>query len=305
MVVGSINMDVTLYLDRWPEVGETISAVSSAISLGGKGANQAIASARLGARVSMLGALGDDAFGAQATEELLDASIALQAERFPDTPTGIACIDVGPDGRNMIRLLPGANAELTDQIVQSQASLFGDCKVLLLQNEIPLRASLAAAEAARQAGAVVIMDPAPVPDPPWGTDTFAAFDIITPNLQEAQGLLGQGSNSSPEPEMAAVSLARLCARGAVVTMGDQGVVWCIDGQVGRIPAPSVDAIDTVAAGDCFNGALAVALARGKPVADAISFAVTAGALATTRRGASASLPTLDQVMAFQTSLTSS
>jgi ribokinase len=295
VVVGSINMDMTLYLSRWPEIGETVTAQSTSTQLGGKGANQAIAAARLGARVTMIGGLGDDAFGNRARADLLREGITLHAPQLPGIATGMASIDVGPDGKNIIRLSPGANAALTAQSVQAQNSRFVGCKVLLLQNEIPLEASRAAAALARAAGATVITDPAPAPERPWPPETLAMFDIVTPNLQEARQLSGLASGDGAE---VARALAQHCARGAIVTMGEQGVAWYVDGKAGTAAACRVTAIDTVAAGDCFNGALATALMRGMDIAEAVTFANRAAALATTRRGAAASLPTLAEVNDF-------
>jgi ribokinase len=294
VVVGSINMDMTLYLRRWPEVGETVRARDTSIHLGGKGANQAVAAARLGAEVAMIGGLGDDDFGARARRDLTGEDIALHAARVAGAATGIAIIDVGPDGRNIIRLSPGANEAITAQIVHDNAALFAGCKALLLQNEIPLAVSLAAARAARKAGATVIMDPAPAPDTPWAPDILAMFDIITPNLHEARLMAG----ASLAPADLSAALAEHCARGAIVTMGEDGAAWRLDGQSGHAPAFAVAAIDTVAAGDCFNGALAAALARDMDVASAVAFASAAAALATTRRGAAASLPRLQDVTDF-------
>jgi len=296
LVVGSINMDMTLYLPRWPAVGETIRAHETLVQLGGKGANQAIAAARLGGRVTMIGALGRDGFGSRASAELIAQGVALYADSLDDTPTGIASIDVGPDGQNIIRLSPGANDAVIAQTVTRKADVFAGVSVLLLQNEIPLDGSCAAAHLARAAGALVIMDPAPAPDTPWGPDVLSQFDIVTPNLAEARLLSGL-SDDIP-PAQVAAKLAQHCGRGAIVTMGGDGVVWCIDGQSGAAPACKVDAIDTVAAGDCFNGALATALAQGAPVADAVTYALHAAALATTRRGAAASLPAHSEVTTF-------
>jgi ribokinase len=296
VVVGSINMDMTLYLTRWPEIGETVTASDLSVQLGGKGANQAIAAARLGAEVTMIAGLGDDAYGSRARAELVGEGITLHAPPVAGIDTGLAIIDVGPDGRNIIRLSPGANAALTGESIAAQAAAFGACKVVLLQNEIPLAATLAAAKAARGAGALVICDPAPAPEQPWGPEILAQFDIVTPNLHEARLLSGL---TTAAPAMVAQALAGQCGRGAIVTMGEDGVVWHVDGVSGQAPACPVQAIDTVAAGDCFNGALATGLLQDMPLGEAISFASHAAALATTCQGAAASLPRLHTVLAFK------
>ncbi|TYC67065.1 ribokinase [Stappia sp. BW2] len=297
-VVGSINIDLTSYLDRWPKIGETISVRETVTSLGGKGANQAVAAARLGANVNFIGAVGKDGFGAEAAAALRPEGVMTLLEELPDTATGLAFIDVGPDGQNMIRLSAGANGRLSPDTVSKQADILGQSRVLLLQNEIGLETSLAAARPARQAGALVIMDPAPAPEPAWPAEVLTAFDILTPNAGEAGGLLGAEPRTLADAREAADALRTLGLRGAIVTMGADGVAWSIDGSAGALPAPKVHSIDTVAAGDCFNGAFAARIAMNKPIEEAIAFAMQAAALATTRKGAAASLPRLDELEAF-------
>ena len=163
-VVGSINIDLTSYLDRWPKIGETISVRETVTSLGGKGANQAVAAARLGASVNFIGAVGRDGFGAEAAAALRPEGVAILLEEMTNTATGLAFIDVDPDGQNIIRLSAGANGRLSPENVSKYADILRKSRVLLLQNEIGLETSLAAARIAREAGALVIMDPAPAPD---------------------------------------------------------------------------------------------------------------------------------------------
>jgi ribokinase len=297
-VVGSINIDLTSYLDRWPKIGETISVRETVTSLGGKGANQAVAAARLGANVNFIGAVGKDGFGAEAAAALRPEGVITLLEEMPETATGLAFIDVGPDGQNMIRLSAGANGQLSPDTVSKHADILGQSRVLLLQNEIGLEASLAAARLARQAGALVIMDPAPAPEPAWPAEVLTAFDILTPNAGEAGGLLGTEPRTLADAREAADALRTIGLRGAIVTMGADGVAWSIDGSAGALPAPKVHSIDTVAAGDCFNGAFAARIAMNKPIEEAIAFAMRAAALATTRKGAAASLPRLDELEAF-------
>lgn len=298
VVLGSINLDLTSYLDRWPEIGETVTAASTALGLGGKGANQAVAVARLGGSVAMLGAVGRDSFGADVSARLRGEGVDLSLREVEGETTGMAFIDVGPDGGNIIRLSTGSNAHLTAEFVEAHAAVLTGAKVLLLQNEVPLAASLRAAQIARAAGAMVVMDPAPAPVPFWPREVLEAFDVITPNAQEAHLILGDLPQTLDQAEAAARALCDLGPRGAIVTMGGDGVAWCLHGDSGQRPAPRVAAIDTVAAGDCFNGAFASAIARGMAVAEAIRFAGAAGALATTRRGASEAAPTRAEVEAF-------
>ncbi|WP_306142866.1 ribokinase [Roseibium sp. MMSF_3412] len=289
--VGSINIDLVSYLDRWPTPGETIAVRETRSSLGGKGANQAVAAARLGADVTLVGAVGSDSFALDAREQLNRSCVQSRLSEIPNGSTGLAFIDVGPDGNNLIRLSGGANLSVSAAHVALHAEVIRNCGVLLLQNEIGLPASLEAARTARAAGGLVIMDPAPAPDPAWKPDVFRAFDILTPNAHEAGTLLGKVPATLEDGEKAAGSLRNFGLRGAIVTMGDIGVAWSFDDDQGSLPAPKVESIDTVAAGDCFNGALATGLAEGETMRDAIAFALRAAAIATTRKGASLSLPT--------------
>jgi ribokinase len=291
IVVGSVNIDMTCYLARWPSVGETVTAVKSTSSLGGKGANQAVAAARLGGDVCFIGAVGADGFGRGALETLKANAVATTAEEIGQH-TGMAFIDVGPDGRNIIRLQAGANGLLSAQTVERSAAQFRSAKVLLLQNEIGIEVSLAAARAGRAAGALVIMDPAPAPVPMWPAEHFRAFDLITPNATEAGVLLGQTPETLQQGIAAARALETSLGCGVIITMGELGAAWSFGAFSGTSVCPKVDAIDTVAAGDCFNGALAVGLAKGAALDAAIAFAMRAAGIATTRRGAIDSLPYL-------------
>ncbi|MCK7611770.1 ribokinase [Roseibium sediminicola] len=296
-VVGSINIDLTSYLDRWPNVGETIAVRETVSSLGGKGANQAVAAARLGARATFIGAVGTDGFAQQAAGELRREGVGALLAELAETATGLAFIDVGPEGGNMIRLAGGANHKLTPADIRAQADVLAACDVVLLQNEIGLETSLEAARLAHAAGALVIMDPAPAPVPAWPRDVLQNFDIITPNAHEAGGLLGWEPKMLDEGREAAKVLRDFCRIGAIVTLGEKGVAWELGDDVGSLPAPKVKAIDTVAAGDCFNGALATRLSLGESPKEAIAFAMRAAALATTRKGAASSLPTLEELEA--------
>jgi ribokinase len=294
VVVGSVNIDMTCYLARWPSVGETVTAVQSTSAVGGKGANQAVAAARLGGQVRFIGAVGSDAFGKVALDALKTNAVATTVEEIGQQ-TGMAFIDVGPDGRNIIRLHAGANGLLSAQTVEGKADKFRSAKVLLLQNEIGVEASLAAARAGRAAGARVIMDPAPAPVPMWPVEHFKAFDLITPNATEAGVLLGETPETLQQGIISARALEQSLGCGVIITMGELGAAWSVGESSGTSVCPKVEAIDTVAAGDCFNGALAVALAKGSALDAAIAFAMRAAGIATTRRGAIDSLPYLQDV----------
>ncbi len=298
-IVGSINVDLTAYLTRWPDVGETIAVQDMKVALGGKGANQFVAAQRLGGSAFLIGAIGSDDFGTDVEKRLQDVGGTLCLTRLKTIPTGMAFIDVVPGGDNIIRISDGANGALTRVHIEQFADEIGSAAVLLLQNEIPLAASLAAAAIARQSGVTVIMDPAPAPKPGWSTQVLSAFDIMTPNAQETKSMLGRTPQTLTDAREAATALTKLGLRGAVVTMAELGAAWSWNGRSGTAGAPKVDAIDAVAAGDCFNGALAAALGDGLAMPDAIEFAVTAAALATTLKGAAQSIPAKSDVTAFR------
>jgi ribokinase len=294
-VVGSINIDLTSYLERWPQVGETVATLHTQIALGGKGANQAVAACRMGTQTTIIGAIGDDAFGADAAARLKTYGVNSVLSTQTDHATGMAFIDVGLCGGNIIRLSAGANASLTAASIDEHASAIAKSKILLLQNEIPFEASRRAAEIARAAGAMVVMDPAPAPIPFWPAEALQAFDVLTPNAHETKLITGHEPRNLDDALEAARRLEDFGARGAIVTMGEMGVAWFIHGQSGQKIAPKVDAIDTVAAGDCFNGTFAAALASGQSIERAVDMAVHAAALATTRKGAADSIPTLEEL----------
>lgn len=297
-VVGSINIDLFSYLDRWPKIGETVMVRETANTLGGKGANQAVAATKLGANATMIGAVGQDGFGRVAADQLAAFHVTAELIEKRDCGTGMAFIDVGPDGDNIIRLASGANGQMQPEDLGPHSNQLSLSGVVLLQNEINLETSLKAAELARAGSALVIMDPAPAPHPAWTRDVIAAFDVLTPNASEAGAILGKTPETLDEARDGARHLRSFGLSGAIITLGGKGVAWSFGDEDGVEPAPNVTAIDTVAAGDCFNGALATALSEGASMRSAIRFAMHAAALATTRKGASASLPTRIEVDRF-------
>jgi ribokinase len=288
-VVGSVNMDVAVRVLALPRPGETVQGADAVLSLGGKGANQAVAAARLGADVALIGCLGADAFGEAARQALLAEQVALDGVGMIATAaTGVALITIGGDGQNMISVSPGANAALSAAAILSHAFALSISKVLLLQNETPVEAAHAAIQIARSAGAFVICDPAPAAG--YDLALIAAADIITPNETEAAMLTGLAVTDRVSALVAARWLVARGARNAIVKLGADGVVHTgMEGE-GHVAAPPVVAVDTVAAGDCFNGALAVAIAEGIAFRDALAFACRAASIAVTRAGASASMP---------------
>lgn len=297
-IVGSLNMDFVVQVGRLPRPGETVMGSGFCTLPGGKGANQACAAGRLGGQARMVGRVGDDVFGSQLCESLGAAGVDTSSVRVTGgTPTGVALIFVEDGGQNEIVVASGANARVTpDDVRQELASASGG--LLLLQLESPLDTVEEAATLGRKRRMSVVLDPAPARPVP---DTLlASVDCLTPNEGEALMLLGRqdGALSLDEAPDVARALLRRGPRAVILKLGEKGA-FLDDGKVVRhFPAPRVEAKDATAAGDTFNGALAVALAEGRPMAEAIAFANAAAALSVTRLGAQASIPTREQVDAL-------
>jgi len=301
VVFGSVNIDIVCSVDHLPVPGETIHALRSATGLGGKGANQAAAVARLGMPVALAGRTGTDAFATLARQRLTAFGVGLDhLAADPDQATGIALIGVDRRGENTITVAGGANLAVGPGHVAPLASLLGQAPVVLLQLEIPLPAVIEAAAVARRGGAVVILDPAPAPAGGLPDQLFTAVDIMTPNETETECLVGVRPASAAEARIAAQRFQARGLKTVIVKLGAQGVYFCGPDGDGFVPPFPVTAIDSVAAGDSFNGGLAVALSRGQSLAEAVRFAAACGALATTRPGASDAAPNLAEVEALLT-----
>ncbi len=298
-VFGSINIDVTAYAERIPAIGETLHGTAYKTGLGGKGANQAVAAARLGVDTAFVGRVGGDGFADEAARQIagygVDASLLL---RDKDAATGIAVIGVDAKGQNVIWVIAGANGRLDQSDVVRASTRLKSSKVLLLQIEVPLKASLAAAATTRTGGGIVVFDPAPVPPSGVPKEVYAAVDVITPNEVETGMLLGSTPRSADDALAAAQALRNRGTKTAIVKMGALGAAY--SGPEGEefVPAFKVKAIDTVAAGDCFNGGLAAGLARGLPLGEAVRMASATGALATTRQGSAEAAPAAAEVEAL-------
>ena len=301
LVVGSLNTDLVATIDRFPEAGETRTGTGFFTNCGGKGANQAYAAGALGGSVAMIGQVGEDDFGNAQIENLRARGVATKGIlRDPDQPTGTALIGVESSGENRIVIIPGANGTLSPDSLDQNATLFEQSTLVLLQLEIPRDTVAHALQLATRAGAAVILDPAPAsPLPP---EWFSAMTYLTPNLSE----LGLLTNSSVDPDIPLESLASLaqtlCHQGAekvIVKMGSRGALLVTPERVEATTAPSVEATDSTAAGDCFNAAFATHwLATGSEKA-ALEFAVHAASLSVTRTGAQAAMPSLEEVRSFQ------
>ena len=290
---GSVNIDLCARVASLPRPGETISAASLAVTLGGKGANQAVAAARSSTNdteVVMVATIGDDNFADWASQQLHSYGVNTDAlQRQANASTGIALIHVDDNAENSITVAAGANAHLRAQRCRD---LLQDARVLLLQLETPLAQVQALAEAAQEHPLLCILDPAPAQQLPEAL--LRAVDIVTPNETEAATLLGK----STEPMTMAQELHELGARQVIVKCSAAGLVYAGELGCGRLPAFAVDAIDSVAAGDAFNGALAAALGSGAEFVAALRFASAAGALATTKSGAAQAMPSRDEIMAL-------
>lgn len=305
VVFGSLNMDLVAQVGRLPQPGETISGQSFATVPGGKGANQAVAAARQGVSVAMVGRVGADSFGEVLRDRLQSEKINVEAIALSNAPSGTALIAVAPDN-NQIIVVPGANGEVDEADLKRLTPYLAEAKVLLLQFEIPLPVAQKAAMLAHQAGLTVIVDPAPAqgPLPP---EFCQHISILTPNQTEAAALTGQVVVDVEEAIAAAQIIQRQGIEVVIIKLGALGCVCATEGDVFTVPAFPVQVVDTVAAGDAFNGGLAAALCqqdREKGWGDrpqlklAIQHASAIAALAVTQSGAQEAMPTRTDVKAF-------
>ncbi len=298
-VFGSINVDITGYGDRLPLAGETVKAERYATGLGGKGANQAVAAAKLGARVRLIGCVGADPFGVEALRWLTEYGLSTDhVRRAGDQQTGIALISVDAHGENQITVVPAANDVLAVGDLGKEAAALDGVRVLLTQLEAPHEASFEVSKIANARGITVIHDPAPAPYDAPTREVLAPVHIVTPNARETQALTGILPTSTETARAAAHKLRNLGVDTVIVKRGADGCYVSSVAFEGVVPAFKVTSIDSVGAGDCFNGGLAVALAEGLPLKDAVRFASACGALSTTRAGAASAAPSRADVEAL-------
>ena len=299
IVVGSINMDLVATTERMPAPGETVHSTSFTYSPGGKGANQAVAAARLGGEVVLIGQLGQDAFAQQLFASLQAANLSTDHVDTSAGPSGCAIILVDAQGHNSIVVTAGANAMLLPERLEAQAELFHEAAVVLVQLETPLETVVCLSQITTRTRVPLVLDPAPAQRLP--SALLQAITWLTPNESETASLLaGTGYDDTPLTQHNAASAARallaLGPRNVLIKMGSKGVFLAgQDTEATFIPAVQVQAVDTTAAGDAFNGAFAYALSLGQPPADAARFACAVAAFSVTQRGAQASMPTLSQM----------
>ncbi|WP_242209108.1 MULTISPECIES: ribokinase [unclassified Pseudomonas] len=298
VVIGSLNMDLVTRAPRLPAGGETLIGHSFATVSGGKGANQAVAAARLGAQVAMVGCVGNDDYGVQLRDALLAEQIDCQAVSTVEDSSGVALIVVDDNSQNAIVIVAGANGAMTPAVIDRFDAVLKGADVIICQLEIPDATVGHALKRARALGKIVILNPAPA-SRPLPADWFAAIDYLIPNESEASALSGLPVDSLATAEVAANQLIAMGAGKVIITLGAQGSLFANGKGFEHFPAPKVKAVDTTAAGDTFVGGFAAALANGKSEAEAIRYGQIAAALSVTRAGAQPSIPTLSDVQAFK------
>lgn len=295
LVIGSINVDYVIHTNRLPKLGETITGSDFAMNFGGKGANQAVAIAKSGCNVKMLGAVGKDLSGDLAIKNLetfgVDCSSVIKAE----APTGAAVITVC-GGDNHIILDVGANSFVTPELIESEAELFDWADIVVMQYEIPVEGVLCAARLAKEKSCTVIVNPAPVKD--VSDDLYEYVDWIIPNEFEAQLITGIEQNNDADAEKAMSALRDMGCKNAIITLGKRGCAYHVEDSVEYAGIFDVKRVDTTSAGDSFIGGFCSALCEGKSIDDAVYYASAVSSITIGRSGASVSIPTADEVKEF-------
>lgn len=297
VVIGSSNTDMVVQVDRLPRQGETVLGGEFSTAAGGKGANQAVAAARAGGDVALIARIGNDLFGQQAVASLVQDKVDVDyVVRDSDRNSGVALIVVDHAGENAIAVAPGANGALSPHDIQAAGAIIAAADLVVMQLEVPLETIQAAVALAAEAGVRVLLNPAPAS--PLDGKLLRHVAILTPNQFEAELLTGVRIRDAADAQAAAEVLAGQGVAAVLITLGARGVYVFGEGVSELSPAYEVEAVDSTAAGDVFNGALAVALAEAMPLARAVSFAAAAGALAATKLGAQPSAPTRAEIDAL-------
>lgn len=297
VVLGSINADHILNLNSFPTPGETVTGRHYQVAFGGKGANQAVAAGRSGANIAFIACTGDDDIGERVRKQLASDNIDIApVSVISGEATGVALIFVNAEGENVIAIHAGANAALSPALVEAQHDRIAQASALLMQLESPIESVLAAAKIARRHNTTVALNPAPARELP--DELLSLVDIITPNETEAEKLTGIRVENDKDAAKAALALHAKGIHTVLITLGSRGVWASVNGEGHRVPGFKVDAVDTIAAGDTFNGALITALLEETPLPEAIRFAHAAAAIAVTRKGAQPSVPWREEIEAF-------
>lgn len=297
VVLGSINADHILNLETFPTPGETVTGNQYQVAFGGKGANQAVAAGRSGANIAFIACTGDDDTGERVRKQLASDNIDVSPVSVVEgESTGVALIFVNAEGENVIGIHAGANAALTTERVEAQRAIIGRAEALLMQLESPVESVLAAARIAHENHTTVVLNPAPARV--LSDELLALVDIITPNETEAEKLTGIRVENDDDAARAARALHDKGIGTVIITLGSRGVWASVNGEGRRVPGFKVKAIDTIAAGDTFNGALVTALLEGRAMDEAIRFAHAAAAIAVTRKGAQPSVPWRKEIDEF-------
>lgn len=301
VVVGSVNIDLVAFTQKIPSPGETLIGTGFQIHPGGKGANQAVAVARLGYPVQMIGRLGNDHFGTQLRTHMQSLGIDCTAVSNCDEPSGVATILVSSSGENCIVVIPGANAKLSPADLEANLTGIRNAGVVLTQLEIPLETVECLATLCKRESIPLILDPAPARDLPH--EIFGKVTWFTPNESEARfyaDSTGSGPGEEPPEQIASRVLAQGC-RAVLLKLGSRGALLATDQAREMVPAFPVTPVDSTAAGDAFNGAFATALMLGKSPFESATFAAAVAAISVTRHGAQPSMPTMDEVDRFMDS----
>lgn len=294
LVVGSTNMDMVVMTDSFPRPGETLLGKNFQTFPGGKGANQAVGAAKLGAKTKFISKMGKDQFADELIENLKSCSVCVENILIDESEsTGIAIILVNKEGENEIVVISGTNMKLTPEEIESKKELFSQSKILLLQLEIPVETIIKAKELALQNGMTVILNPAPACK--LDDSIYVGLDFLTPNETELEILSGKSINSIDEVKFAALTMLDKGVKNVIVTLGDKGSMLINKEKAQLFEPYKVEVVDTTAAGDAFNAGLAYSLSKDIPIEDAIRFSNAVAASAVTKMGAQSSMPELSEV----------